>query len=417
MNGQGVSLASVVVISPSNPAITTLTNPDGTYQINGIPPGQYYVYVQPLPPALEGEGTPDNIYPPHNSAGVYFSPNTGFATQFYPNTLSPAPQGLITVQAGAAYPSPINFSVSPLSSPGIASVRTFSYFQDTYVQGAPVMYGATTPIAATGEGLLEPNNPNNVLTPGLSVSMLGTATQITNLRAYPPGNAFIAVNAMPTLPRVGPEHLLFSTPGNVYVLPAGFRVVEAPPPLISALAQTTDNNGNPAVEIVGEHFAADTQIWFDGLPGVIQSQSSNILVVTPPAAPAGYTAAVTAFNSDGQSSLFLNPTADTYAYAQGVAAALASNPSLVVSPSVIPAGGSVTLDVQGTNTNFVQGLTTVGFGTSDIAVTEINVVSPAHLTVTVTPNVTIGSANITITNGLELISQAVGSQITATDPH
>ena len=416
MNGQGVNLASVVVISPSNPAITTLTNPDGTYQINGIPPGQYYVYVQPLPPALEGEGTPDNIYPPHNSAGVYFSPNTGFATQFYPNTLSPTQQGLITVQAGAAYPSPINFSVSPLSSPGISSVRTFSYFQNTYVQGAPVMYGATTPIAATGEGLLEPNNPNNVLTPGLSVSMLGTATQITNLRAYPPGNAFIAVNAMPTLPRIGPEHLLFSTPGNVYVLPAGFTVVEAPPPLISALAQTTDNNGNPAVQIAGEHFTADTQIWFDGLPGVIQSQSSNILVVTPPAAPAGYTAAVTAFNSDGQSSLFLNPTAHTYSYTSGVASALASNPSLVVSPSVIPAGGSVTLDVQGTGTNFVQGLTTVGFGTSDIAVTEINVISPTHLTVTVTPNVSISSANITITTGLELISQAVGSQITATNP-
>ncbi len=76
----------------------------------------------------------------------------------------------------------------------------------------------------------------------------------------------------------------------------------------------------------------------------------------------------------------------------------------------------MTLDVQGTGTNFVQGLTTVGFGTSDIAVTEINVISPAHLTVTVTPNVSISSANITITTGLELISQAVGSQITATNP-
>ena len=102
MNGQGVNLASVVAISPSNPAISTLTNPDGTYQINGIPPGQYYVYVHPLPPPLEGESSPDNIYPPHNSAGTYFPPDTGFATQFYPNTLEPvASQGsLITVKAG-----------------------------------------------------------------------------------------------------------------------------------------------------------------------------------------------------------------------------------------------------------------------------------------------------------------------------
>jgi hypothetical protein len=36
--------------------------------------------------------------------------------------------------------------------------------------------------------------------------------------------------------------------------------------------------------------------------------------------------------------------------------------------------------------------------------------------VTVTPNVNINSANITITTGLEVISQAVGSQITATNP-
>jgi hypothetical protein len=34
----------------------------------------------------------------------------------------------------------------------------------------------------------------------------------------------------------------------------------------------------------------------------------------------------------------------------------------------------------------------------------------------VTPNVSISSANITITTGLEVISQAVGSQVSATDP-
>jgi hypothetical protein len=48
-------------------------------------------------------------------------------------------------------------------------------------------------------------------------------------------------------------------------------------------------------------------------------------------------------------------------------------------------------------------------------VTQVNVTSPTQLTVNVTPNVTISSANITITTGLEVISQAVGSQITATD--
>jgi hypothetical protein len=58
----------------------------------------------------------------------------------------------------------------------------------------------------------------------------------------------------------------------------------------------------------------------------------------------------------------------------------------------------------------------VGFGTSDVLVNQITVTDATDLTVTVTPNVSISSANITITTGLEVISQAVGSQITATDP-
>jgi hypothetical protein len=419
MNGKGLNLASVVAIAPGSQAISTLTNPDGTYQINGIPTGQlgrfYYIYVHPLPPPVEGQGSPDNIYLPLNSSGTYLSPDTGFATQFYPGTLDFSQARPIQVTAGNVIQK-INFNVNPVSAPGVSSVRTYSYLQSTYMIGAPIPFGEKTAIAATGVGLLELNNPDNVLTPGLSVGLLGSAAQVNNVRAYPPGNPYIAVDVMPTLPRLAPEHLLFSTPGNMYVLPSGFSVVETPPPSISALAPAVDGNGNPAVKITGQQFRSSTQIWFDGLPATIQSQSSNSLIVTPPSAPSGYTAAVSAFNSDdGQSSLLLNSTAPTYTYSAGAASAVAANPSLVVRPSVIPAGGAVTLDVKGTNTDFLQGVTTVGFGTSDVTVNQINVINATHLTVNVTPSVTIGSANITVTTGLEAISQAVGSQITATD--
>lgn len=417
MNGSGLNLASVVAISASNQAISALTNPDGTYLITGVEPGvEYYIYAHPLPPPVEGESSPDNLYWPKNSNGSYIPPDTGFATQFYPGTRDQSQAQSINVSAGKVKQQ-INFDVTAVSSPGVASVRTYSYFQGTYVIGAPVLFGAKTTIAATGLGLLEANNPNNVITPGLNVGMLGSAAQINNVRAYAPGNPYIAVDVLPNFTSApGPKHLLFSTPGNLYVLPAGFSVVEAPAPLISALAPAVDGNGNPAVAIAGQQFTPSTQIWFDGLPAAIQSQTSNLLIVTPPPAPAGYTAAVAAFNSDGQSSLFLNPTAHTYTYAAGAVSAQAAGASLVVSPSVLPAGGAVTLDVQGANTNFVQDLTTVGFGTSDVLVNQISVIDPTHLTVTVTPSVSIASANITLTTGLEVISQAVGSQITATDP-
>ena len=419
MNGTGLNLASVVAIAPGSQAVSTLTNPDGTYQINGIPTGQkglyYYVYVHPLPPPEQGQSTPDNIYLPLNSGGTYLSPDTGFATQFYPGTLDASQAGAILVRAGKVQQG-INFNVNSVSAPGVSSVRTYGYVQNTYVQGALIPFGEKTAIAATGSGLLEPNNPNNVLTPGLSVGMLGTAAQITNLRAYAPGNPYIAVDVMPNFTAgPGPQHLLFTTPGNLYVLPSGFSVVEAAPPLITALTPAVDGNGNPAVAIAGQQFTSNTRVFFDGLPATIQSHSSNSLIVTPPSAPVGYTAAVTALNSDGQSSLFMNPTAPTYTYAAGAASAVSANPSLSVRPKVVPAGDAVTLHVKGTNTNFVQDVTTVGFGTSDVTVNQITVDDSTHLTVKLTPGVTIGSANITVTTGLEVISQALGSQITATD--
>jgi hypothetical protein len=429
LNGNGVNLASVVAIAANSQAIATLTNPDGTYQLNGIPTGpsgvsiEYYVYVHPLPPPMAGEGSPDNIFYPHNSNGVFLAPDTGFVTQFYE---SQSGAQVITVAAGSVTPR-INFKVAPASSPGVSSVRTYGYIcdkvaapsapcvQNTYVVGAPLLVSETTIVAAAGDGLLQPANAATgatVLTPGLNVGLLGTAAQVTNLRAYPPPNQeFIAVNvAVSNLAGPGPKHLLFSTPGNLYVLPAGFTVVEALPPVINGIGPAVDGNGNPAVAIAGQQFTPTTQVLFDGLPAVIQSQSSNMLIVTPPPAPAGYTAAVAAFNIDGQSSLFLNPTAPTYTYA---ASPVPTNPSLVVSPSVIPAGGSVTVEVRGINTNFTEGVTTVGFGTSDVQVNQVNVLSATRLTAVVSPAVTIATAGITVTTGLEVVSQALGSQIAA----
>lgn len=419
MNGKGVNLASVVAISASNPAIATLTNPDGTYQINGIPPGEYYVYVHPLPPPAEGEGSPDNIFYPQNSSGQYLAPQILFAAQFYngangalsPNSPSVSP---IQVTKGNVQ-SQVNFNVGPISSPGISTIRTFSYVQNTYISGAPILQGTTTTIAAGGSnsgGLLQ---PGNLLTPGLSVAMIGDAVAIGNLRPYPPGNPYIAVDLTPGLiAGMGPRHLLFSTPGNVYVRPSGFTVVETLAPQINGIGPA--GNGTTGVAIAGQQFNSNTQVLFDGLPATVQSLKAGILIVTPPLAAAGYTASVTALNPDGQSSLFLNATAPTYTYTAGTVSALPANPSLTVNPAVIPAGSAVTLDVVGANTNFVSGLTAVGFGTSDVTVNNMTVADQTHLSVTVTPNVTIDATNITVTTGLEVISQAVGSQITPAVP-
>ena len=87
MSGAGVNLASVVAISPNGAAVSTLTNPDGTYRIDGLPPRSYYVYVHPLPPAQQGQATPGDIVffrgRGQTTAGARSSP---FLTVFYPST-------------------------------------------------------------------------------------------------------------------------------------------------------------------------------------------------------------------------------------------------------------------------------------------------------------------------------------------
>src|SRR5262249_16297436 len=68
--GTGVNLASVVALSTSTgTAIGGMTNPDGNYSITGIPPGDYILYVQPLPPNQEGL-YPGDIAPPLDRQGV-----------------------------------------------------------------------------------------------------------------------------------------------------------------------------------------------------------------------------------------------------------------------------------------------------------------------------------------------------------
>jgi len=80
-NGTPVTLASVVAISPTGATVSSLTNPDGTYRIDGIPAGNYLLYVHPLPPdAVPLDGT--GLRPPQDQNGGQFLPNGVFGTVF-----------------------------------------------------------------------------------------------------------------------------------------------------------------------------------------------------------------------------------------------------------------------------------------------------------------------------------------------
>ena len=129
-NGAGVNLASVVALSANGNAISGLTNPDGTFYIGGVPPGQYYVYTHPLPPAAQGEAYPDNIYPPANAQQTTYPANTGMDTQFFSatgGTRDWTKAGLITVNAGGVA-SNVNFpNMQVRSAAAIYGLQTYGY--------------------------------------------------------------------------------------------------------------------------------------------------------------------------------------------------------------------------------------------------------------------------------------------------
>ena len=419
MNGVGgLNLASVVAISPSNPAISTLTNPDGTYQINGIPPGSYFVYVHPLPPALQGESSPANIvYPTDVNANPIKQNYNAFATQFYNGsnggTRDTRQLPVVFVTAGGLAQR-IDFTVTSKNFVPIHTVRTYGYSQTGVPETSPPLsVGLQAPLVASGAGLLQ---SNNTLSPGLSVDVLGSPALVNNLRPYPPPTPYIAVDVLVNITGAGAKHLLFGSPGDLYVLPAGFTAVDFPAPSITSVTPTADPNGIHAVAIVGTGFFSDpsmsTRILFDGLPGTIESASADgqRLLVIPPPGPGGYTATVVALNSDGQSSLFLQPNPPTYTYDA------ADAPSITVTPAALVPGADIVVDVTGVNTNFVDGQTVVGFGTSDVVVKSVTVLGPTHLTATVTPGTLVSTAGISVTTGLRIVSQALGFQVISTNP-
>jgi hypothetical protein len=405
-NGNGVGLASVVAISTSNAPISTLTNPDGTFELDGLPPQQYYLYVHPLPPAELGESYPANIKPPSDLKGNAIPGGPNFVTQFYPGTQDFNQAQFIFVNPGNITSS-VNFTVNQEKEPAISSVRIYGYSSDSVPLTSPQLF-VGVPAALVGSGTTGLLNSNGSLVSGLQVGMLGTSAEAYNLQPYYQDYVSFDVEVNNTT-GPGPKHIFFSTPSDLYVLPCAFSVVLNPPPSITKLTAAHDNHGNLVVKVSGTNIQPDTRIFFDGLPAPVESVNSDgSFVVLPPPALGSYTATVVALNtSDAQSSLFLQATPLTYTYPS------AGTPVITAAPQFLNPGEDTTVDIVTQNTNFIKDQVVIGFGTSDVQVKSVKVLSPTH--VQVVANAPVGefvpTSGMTITNGLGVMSQALGFPI------
>jgi uncharacterized protein (TIGR03437 family) len=405
-NGQGVHLATVVALRPGGAAVSTLTQTDGSYTIGGLPPDTYWVYTQALPPAVQSGLGPGDIQLPLDPNGRAVQPFGTTETLFYPGTRDPNSFVPMQVRAGAAVNLP-DISVQRRPSPAIYDITTYGYYGPAQVPNSPAFVnstGAAASIVAGGPGLI---SSGTAPAAGLNVQALGGSIPVT---VQPYTASYVQLNVYsPPFSATGARHLYFTLPNDAYVLPNGLNLVQKAPPSVTSIASQPDGS----VVINGATLSLDSRVYFDSLPAVTRSFTGNdaagTLVVAPPVGFSGQSAVVVVYNSDGQNSTFAQPTPPVYPYGAS------GSPSFVfnTSTNTLPAGASAMIDITGVNTQFVDGQTTVGVGTSDVTVRRVWVLSPNHLwaNVVVAPNAAPGAYTATVLTGFQLAPQSFAFQV------
>jgi hypothetical protein len=425
MGGQGVHLASVVAILANGSAVSNLTNPDGTYEIDGLPPGNYWVYVHPLPPTA-------NITWPLDPNGNGVLASGPFVSTFYNGsngTWDPSQFTSIPIAQGASV-SNINFSVAPRPAVEVYDVTSYwysynvpSYLQPAYLNAnaaIPDWNTGTSQVVAQGNGITTGTNSTNVQSV-LALGAPGGWLVDYGPTAYPdpPVTLLEMFFNYPSPPTAGPEHLLFTLPDDIFVLPQAIQVVQNPPPVLTAVTPNPDGS----VAVAGTGLTANSQVFFDSLPGQVtvayaasqtdaSGQSGSVSVMPPPGA-SGQTATITVYNPDGQNSTFLQQqNSFTYSYPQS------NPPAAAISISQLPQGVSAMVTVTSSTMQFVDGLTSLGFGSGDVTVRRLWVLSPTHAiaNVTVSPSALQQETMASVVSGFQVYPQALGFQVAPANP-
>jgi len=162
------------------------------------------------------------------------------------------------------------------------------------------------------------------------------------------------------------------------------------------------------VAITGTSLSTETRVYFDGVEATVLSydDTQGRLTVAPPPGAGGYSAAIIALNDDGQTSMFLNDQPPFYTYDPAPA------PAVALSATSLPAGVEGMIEIDAANMNLGAGETLLGFGTSDIVVKRVWVVSPTKLRadVVVSALAQPQATTVSVTNGFQVVEQPLAFQ-------
>jgi uncharacterized protein (TIGR03437 family) len=253
-----------------------------------------------------------------------------------------------------------------------------------------------------------------------SVTILGGFTTASGQYLRPsvhPGSSQRVLDlyiAPPLFAGTGPRHMVFNFGNDMYVLPDAITLVQKGAPVVGSVAANADGS----VTLTGSGFGLDSRVFFDGIQATVQTPFSGTdaqgsMTVPPPAGSSGQVSHVTVFNADGQNSTFLpsqNPP--TYAYP------ITGTPQAALDRTALPAGVSSMVDINVQNAGFVDGQVTVGFGTGDITVNRLWVLSPTHVqaNVVVAPNAALGPSEFSVVSGFQVVTQPFAFQTQPVNP-
>jgi uncharacterized protein (TIGR03437 family) len=420
----GVSLASVVAISPTGPAISTLTNPDGTYRIDGLPlspSSNYLVYVHPLPPDALPIDQSGLQFPKDQNGQTQpnWIPTSFFGTQFAPGTIDPSSASLITVSRGNT--NTINFNVQSRSSVPAYDLYTSSFLDPAnrtsiYDAFSNPNRALVVPaiVTATNSAVQVKVQSTNGDTPvPQSVTVLGgfatlTASVVRDQYLVPITDttgfrSLLLFMATPLFSSPGPRHMVLNYGNDIYVMPSAFQMVAKAAPAISG----ANPNSDGSVTISGINLGGDTRVYFDGIQAVISvpfagNDQQGALTVIPPSGIAAQTVQVSAFNGDGQNTTMIPGSGATYTYSTG-------GPLQINNISLTSLNGPALamVDVTTSGANFAEGQVTLGFGSDDISVKRVWVIDPNHVRadISVVSGAAIGTSEVSIISGFQVMWQ------------
>ena len=407
--GAGVHLASIVALDPNGRAVSTLSDPDGYYEIAGLPPGLYYLYVHPLPPQVQPALGPGDVVLPVDPDGKPVPVGPLFETVFYPDTKVVDEAAGVSVEVGKRVTG-YDFAVRTADSLETHGVVTYSCPGAYCIKPAFLnVNGNRNYVLGLGPNLITDNVP----TPGLRVDTVGGSATVVQeaTKAYlppPPYPAYLQFYfSYQLFAGEGPRHLIFTFKDGIYVLPAAVQLVRSQPPSVATVTPRVDDKGRLTVVLTGSNLDPSSRVLFGGLPAETVSfdWSTGELTVLPPQGPSGDIAArtsvVTVLEPDGQTSMFLDAAAPpAYTYEDRAA------PAVSVSPAALPAGSEAMVEISGVNTQFAAGQTAAGFGTSDVLVRRLWVLAPDRIlaNVHVSAAAHAGSLPLTLVTGFQTVT-------------